>query len=348
MTAEHNDFQFPFPATRYQGSKSKLTDWIWECIRELKFHTVLDAFGGTGCVSHMLKRKGKAVTYNDILTFNYIIGKGLIENDAELFPEKQITALFQPAQNASPFIQDTFSGIYFTDEENRQLDTVIANIQNCRNEYQRAIAYFALFQACIAKRPYNLFHRANLYVRLSEVKRTFGNKTTWDRPFQEHFTKYIQEANRAIFSNGLRCCAANFDVFDIPAGNYDLVYIDTPYISERGIGTNYLEFYHFLEGLANYDEWPKWLALQYKHKPIRKPMDLWNDRNSITDKFDRLFEKFQNSICVVSYRNNGYPAIEELCQIMGKYKKHIRVMESTHYQYVLSKKKSREVLLIGE
>ena len=57
----------PFPSTRYQGSKNKLTDWIWENIANLDFETALDAFGGTGAVSHLLKRKGKKVVYNDIL-----------------------------------------------------------------------------------------------------------------------------------------------------------------------------------------------------------------------------------------------------------------------------------------
>lgn len=37
-----------FPSTRYQGSKQKYVNWIWECVKDIPFHTVLDAFGGTG------------------------------------------------------------------------------------------------------------------------------------------------------------------------------------------------------------------------------------------------------------------------------------------------------------
>ena len=36
-----------FPSTRYQGSKAKLVDWIWDQICGLDFTTCLDAFGGT-------------------------------------------------------------------------------------------------------------------------------------------------------------------------------------------------------------------------------------------------------------------------------------------------------------
>ncbi len=45
-----------FPSTRYQGSKLKIVDWIWENIKDLEFNTALDAFGGTGCVAYLLKR----------------------------------------------------------------------------------------------------------------------------------------------------------------------------------------------------------------------------------------------------------------------------------------------------
>jgi len=53
-----------FPTTRYQGSKLKLVNWIKANIQNLEFDTALDAFGGTGCISFMLKGLGKEVTYN--------------------------------------------------------------------------------------------------------------------------------------------------------------------------------------------------------------------------------------------------------------------------------------------
>ncbi len=63
-----------FPSTRYQGSKTKLVDWIWDQIKDLNFNTSLDAFGGTGAVAYRLKSAGKEVTYNDLLIFNYYFG----------------------------------------------------------------------------------------------------------------------------------------------------------------------------------------------------------------------------------------------------------------------------------
>lgn len=68
------------PTTRYQGSKRKILPWLYECIKGYEFHTVLDAFGGSGMVSCLLKRMGKRVTYNDVLRFNQMIGATQVPN----------------------------------------------------------------------------------------------------------------------------------------------------------------------------------------------------------------------------------------------------------------------------
>lgn len=223
-----------FPSTRYQGSKAKFVDWIWQEIGGISFHTALDAFGGTGSVAYKLKDEGKSVTYNDILPFNAIIGKALIENRSVTLEESDVSnILCERADVEYPtFISDHFKDIYYTDEENHWLDVVRYNISTITNEYKRAIAWFALFQSCIIKRPYNLFHRKNLYVRLMDVARSFGNKKTWDTPFEVHFRKFVKEANQAVFNNGENCHVLNMDAQSIP-NKFDLVYVDTPYLNKK-------------------------------------------------------------------------------------------------------------------
>ncbi|MBL7074021.1 DNA adenine methylase [candidate division KSB1 bacterium] len=338
-----------FPSTRFQGSKLKITEWIWDNIKHLNFSSVLDAFGGTGCVSHYFKSKDKQVTYNDILKFNYFIGLALIENDKVTLSRKDVDYLLQrhPGISYPSFIYDTFHDIYYTDEESQWLDVVVTNIDSLDNRYKKAMAYFALFQACIIKRPYNLFHRKNLYIRFSDVERNFGNKTTWDTPFEVHFKKFVEEANNAVFSNGYKNKALNKDVFGI-MNEYDLVYIDTPYISNKGVGVDYFEFYHFLEGLLNYSNWDKLIDHRSKHRKLKHQKSIWTDKSKIHDAFGRLFNKFQHSILVVSYRSDGIPSIEDLVNLLGKYKRDIVEVNKTDYKYVLSNNKAaKEVLLVG-
>ncbi len=351
------------PTTRYQGSKSKIAPWIWDNIKSLNFTSALDAFGGTGTISYLLKTKNKQVTYNDILKFNHYIGVALIENDTIKLSKEDIEFLlnYHSSVDYKTFIHDTFHDIYYTDDENKWLDMIIANIETYDNFYKKSLAYYALFQSCIIKRPYNLFHRKNLYVRLADVERSFGNKTTWDKPFECHFKKFADEINNCVFSNGMENKAFNQDVFDIK-GNYDLIYIDTPYISKAGVGVDYLDFYHFLEGIVNYKNWSNMIDYKSKHKRIKNGKSMcdsltlatstrmtrrWCDKTKIPTAFNELFKKFKDSILVVSYRSDGIPSIDELKMILKKYKDNVTEVRFDNYKYVLSNNCSQECLLIA-
>lgn len=339
-----------FPQTRYQGSKLKLLPWIWEHVSDLDFTTCLDAFGGTGCVAYLLKTKQKAVTYNDVLRSNHLAGKALIENTQTILTYDEIASLItkHAERTYADFIRRTFKGIYFTDHENAWLDTVCQNIRQVEDEYKRALAYYALFQACIIKRPYNLFHRANLYMRTNDVERSFGNKTTWDRPFESHFKDFALEGTRAVFDSGIRCTSLNKDVFDLDA-NFDLVYIDTPYMNRNGVGPDYFHFYHFLEGLADYDGWERRIDWSKKHLPLKSVgRCVWLDRRMVLGAFDSLFEKFNQSILVISYRTDGIPTPEQLLCALHRHGRKIKNFSHTSYKYVLSSNgASREALIVA-
>ena len=337
-----------FPRTRYQGSKLKILDWIWDHIKDLKFETTLDAFGGTGSVAYMLKAKGKHVTYNNFLKFNWHIGNALIENSDVKLSSKDVDFILTRQKDIeySTFIFDNFHDIYYADDENEWLDIITTNINAIDDPYKKSLAFFALFQACIIKRPFNLFHRKNLYIRFSDVERNFGNKTTWDTPFESHFIRFVEQANQAVFSNDKDNIALNLDIFDAPR-NYDLVYIDTPYLNKKGTGVDYHGFYHFLEGLVDYPKWGDMIDYKSKHRKLHKVNSAWNDKKLILNAFDLLFEKFKNSILVVSYRSDGIPSISELEDVMRKYKDDVKDVKRKKYKYVLSNKESEEVLVIG-
>lgn len=81
------------PSTRYQGSKRKILPWLYECLERYEFHTVLDAFGGSGMVSCLFKRMDKSVTYNDLYRFNQIIGESIIENNRVYLSDEDIQFL---------------------------------------------------------------------------------------------------------------------------------------------------------------------------------------------------------------------------------------------------------------
>ena len=118
------------------------------------------------------------------------------------------------------------------------------------------------------------------------------------------------------------------------------------YISAKGIGVNYFDFYHFLEGIVFYEEWPKLIDKNSKHKKIKNGRNEWCNKGEIHQAFEKLFNKFKDSILVVSYRDDGTPTIDELVRMLRKYKKSIEVRK-LDYKYVLSNRSSKEVLIIA-
>lgn len=337
------------PPTRYQGSKRKLAGWIADRLQNIEFDTVLDAFGGTGSVGYEFKRRGKSVTYNDLLRCNHLIGQALIENDRRRLTDAEIDEIATRCVSAQygDFVEQTFSGIYFTDDENRWIDAAVANIERIDDAPGRAMAFYALFQSALAKRPYNLFHRRNLYMRHADVTRSFGNKSAWDRPFDAHFRKFAAEANEAVFDNGRICRAINRNAIDVE-GEFDLVYIDPPYVNAKGVGVNYFAFYHFLEGLTDYHSWEERIDRSSKHLRLTPVDDPWVSAKTVASSFDSVFQRFADSTIAVSYRSDGIPSIEEIQRLLEGYGKRVTVHTRERRQYALStNRRTHEVLIVA-
>ncbi|MGO9008800.1 MAG: DNA adenine methylase [Bryobacteraceae bacterium] len=350
-----------FPTTRYQGSKRKIIPWLWQHFRELEFNSALDVFGGTGSVSYLFKTMGKKVTYNDYLCFNHLTGTALIENDEVTLTPEDINAVLEPVANPTHgVVSEIFKGVYFTKSENRWIDDVISRIEDFPDastemRYKRALLYYALFQSCLIKRPFNLFHRRNLYLRLARVERQFGNKTSWEIPFRERFIAFCNEANLSVFKGAQRCSAVRYNALEIPEGNYDLAYLDPPYLAQHSHNetSDYRRCYHFLEGLCDYRNWAEMINYQSPNLRLKElPETDWTDPRKQARSLDSLFEKFDKSIIVLSYKKFGVPSIDTLIKVLRRHGKRVR-SHSRHYKYALNHQNgtaalNREVLLIAE
>ena len=351
-----------FPTTRYQGSKRKILPWIYSAVKDLQFETALDAFGGSSSVSYLFKKMNKSVTYNDKLHFNYLIGKAIIENISIKLTQEDLSNLFIRQEEISypKFIQKHFNDIYYLPEENAWLDKVTSNIVNMNHypadvlQYKKSLAFYALFQSSMIKRPFNLFHRRNLNIRTADVERNFGNKSTWDRPFKEYLMKFADEANSMVFDSGKVCYATNQSALDIEPSGYDLVYLDPPYLRADGDheSSNYLRCYHFLEGLSKYQDWEE--LIDFSSRNLRFKDDvISNDFTTATvyETYEKLITKYRNSIIVLSYKVGGIPSIEFLEKLVKKVKGNVHTY-SMHYIYALNRqngnaKKNKEVIIIG-
>jgi adenine-specific DNA-methyltransferase len=338
-----------FPRTRYLGSKRKLLGPLAAVFARLEFDTALDPFCGTGAVAYLLKCLGKRVTAADALEANAVSARALVENDGATLGARIDELLDGLPDPAAPpgFVEQTFDELFFERDENRFVDQLLERIHQ-RDGAVRDLALHALFQACLAKRPYNLFHRANLSLRRRDVARSFGNKATWDTPFPVLMRRFAAAADRAVFG-GRRCRARCADALAHAPGEHDLVYLDPPYVSARGNRVDYLDYYHFLEGLSRPADWGARILHRYKHKPLAgRGESPWCDPARITAAFAETIARYAGATLVVSYRSDGIPSIDEITGFLVRAGKRVEIVDAGKYTYALSRnRRSREVVLVG-
>ncbi len=337
-----------FPATRYRGSKSRRLAPLERAFAGLELDTALDLFGGTGAVSFLLKRLGKTVTFNDALASSHAAGVALIENASTRLDPERASELFLPSEARSygDTVARIFDDVFFLPDENRWIDVVAQNTLALADRFERALASWALGQACLMKRPFNLFHRRNLALRTREVTRSFGNKSTWERPFEELFLGALGGANAAVFDNGRPNRASSFDALACPV-EADLVYLDPPYVRSDGEAFDYGDAYHFLDGLAEYPAWEGRIDRSKKHLPLARPRSPFSDPRTVTDALFTVLERAAGAHIVLSYRDDGVPSIEAIAGALKKLGRTVEVMTDAPRAYALSRRASREVTIVA-
>ncbi len=335
-----------YPAFRFMGSKHRLLPWIYSVVSNLTFTNVLDAFSGSGCVAYLFKAMGATVTANDHLHFAYHLANALVANPGVELTNDDLEMLLRPNPEASHFIEDMFSGIFFTPEELRFLDNIWANLPALTDPYKRSLAIAAMCRAALKKQPRGVFTVAN------------GTAASYDDgrrdlrlSLREHFLEAVKLFRTVAYDDGKAHRALQMDVFDLPI-EFDLVYLDPPYVP-RSDDNCYIKRYHFIEGLACYWRGQE-ILLTSKVRKIKKRFTPFSYRKTAIDAFDRLFSKFSRSIIVLSYSSNGYPDLDVLVSLLGRYKSRVDVYEEAHrYHYgthdgVRPERASvREFLLVG-
>ncbi len=339
-----------FPATRYQGSKLKLLGALATIFARLEFDTALDPMCGTGAVAYLLKALGKGVVASDGLAFNAAAARALVENDVARLGGRidDLMEGLPDATRRAGLVETIYDEIFFERDENRFVDQLLPRI-HALDSPERELALWCLGQACLLKRPYNLFHRANLAMRRRDVPRSFGNKATWDTPFPAHVRRLSAQADRAVFQGASPCRAFCGDVLEADPTGCDLVYLDPPYVSGRGSGVDYLDFYHFLEGLAGPSSWEARILHRYRHKPLAgRGTSPWADPARIAGAFEAAIDRFSTVTLVISYRSDGIPSVEQLAGLLSRAGKRVEIIDVGRYTYALSTNQgSREVVLVG-
>lgn len=333
-----------YPKTRFMGSKSKMLKQIWEAVADLEYETVIDLFSGSGIVSYMFKALGKAVLSNDYMAMSATFTKAMIENNAVTLPMDIVEQLLLECGRSDHFVEHTFKGLYYSDENNKIIDTLRCNIACIDDQYQRAIATTALIRACLKKRPRGIF----TYVG----DRYDDGRKDLQKTFAQQFLEAVDDINAAVFDNGLPNQSKHGDALDLHIIKPDLVYIDPPYYSPLS-DNEYVRRYHFVEGIAR--NW-QGVTIQEntKTKKFKSYPTPFSTEKGAYNAFDKLFATYHNSIIVVSYSSNSLPTKDEIVALLSKYKQHVEVID-VDYKYSFGTQKDaasikntvQEFLFIG-
>lgn len=338
-----------FPKTRFYGSKRRLLGWIYHALKDIPFNTVLDGFGGTASVSLLFKAMGKNVTFHDGLLCNTIAAQALL---AEELPFADIGEAHSFIDSIAPFrgfISEVFAEMYYTDEENCWLDGAATAIHQLTDPAQRSVYFYCLFQACLKKRPFNLFHRANLNLRLNrDVTRSFGNLVTWETSFPDLMKASFPDVVGAASPGTQPVTILPHGDIGRLNGGYDLVYLDPPYVSGSKTSDDYLKRYHFLEGLSTYAEWESKINHASKIKSMQPCSYIheWQNKQVFREHLFDVIHAHRRSVVVLSYLAGAYPSEEEITNHFRKNFAYVSVLKKD-FCHALAKEKKIELLFIG-
>ncbi len=311
-----------YPTTRFMGSKNKLLSQIWGIASQFEYDDVVDLFSGSGVVGYMFKSQGKAVLSNDYMSMSSTWAKAMIENNGVTLGREAALKLVDDPHESDHFVEHTFKGLYFSDEENLLIDSIRGGITKIRSPHKRAIAMSALVRTCLKKRPRGIF----TYVG----DRYDDGRKDLTTSFRQQFLNAVDAVDGAIFDNGRTNKSRTGDAMTVKPVRDSLIYIDPPYFSPLS-DNEYVRRYHFVEGLAR-----NWEGVEIQEHTVTKKFKSYptpfSSRKGAAEAFDALFKRFRNNILLVSYSSNSQPTMDEMTSIMSRYKRHVDVVP-VDYRY---------------
>jgi adenine-specific DNA-methyltransferase len=343
-----------FPSTRYQGSKRKILGELAAAFGSIDFDTVLDLYSGSASVSLLLRYLGKKVHANDFQQYNQATARlflGLTNGELNSFSfvDELSSLLYTGDNDHLDFVNRNYAGVFFKESENVEIDRFCQNLAKSNfSDLEKDAFRYAVGQALMKKRPYNLFHRANLEMRTKDVKRSFGNAATWETSILDHAVKAIEEIKGFPFGDvwsGAEAFRENTCDLGSFKEEYDLIYMDPPYLNGRGAGVDYSDFYSFLEGLCDYGLFGTG-DVSYPHKPILRKKSRWSKTTTALDELSDVCAKWRNSVIFMSYRSDGLPTPAEVGEVLSSKGRRLEVHSCGEYKYALSGTNTNEELFL--
>jgi len=126
---------------------------------------------------------------------------------------------------------------------------------------------------------------------------------------------------------------------------YDLIYLDPPYLNSKKTGVDYSNFYGFLGGLCDYSLFTQG-DNQFQHKPISLQQSNWNKPETAIIELENICKYWPDSIIFLSYRSDGIPTPDQAIDIMKCMNRKVEKHSCGEYKYALSKTNTNEEIFL--
>ncbi len=339
-------FQHQFPQPQYLGAKYNFLQWIYKHIPQ-NIDSALDAFGGSQSVAFLFKQLGLETYTNDFLSFNHQIGLALVQNKSEKLEDKDLDLLFKTNPEKRTLIQDTFTDVFFENNEAEFLDNFRANVFEMNDKIKEALALTVMNRSLTRKITMGHFAHLQALNYAKDPERIRRNPNL-ARPIKEIFLELLPLYNQAIFDNRKQNTSFNQNILDLlpelKNQKIDLVYFDPPYTDSH---SDYQAFYHLLETYTEYWEDRDFINGTKRYFPPR--FSGFDKKNEVLDSLEKLFENSKFiPYWLISWNDRSFPSVPDFTKLIEKYKQ-VDVHYKTYQNSVGGKgsvKGSREVLFV--
>lgn len=328
----------------YIGNKRKLIPFLIDTIdkHDIQYDSVLDLFSGSAFCSMAFKMLDKKVISNDILTCSYLNAVAFVENIDTVLTAEDKRYLFSSVKLPDGFIDDNK---YLNRLDKSEISIIVGYYDKAIKKWGHpvggniksviAIAYMQnyIIENCfvggrlnsgqiLATYDHRIHHPRNKGNSMFSNGRDFSySDMRWQNPI------YTQD------KNSHKCY--NMDAIDflrVVQPEVDLAYIDPPY---GGSQSDYGFMYAFFEEMLH--------GSSYKEiEEKRFGADRFIDKSNYKKNFSQLlfFSKYIPNI-VISYNDTSWGTIDEICEVVKKYRNNVKV-EEFDYSYKYRDKKNNE------
>lgn len=274
---------------RYIGSKIKLLDEIYKAVTDanIDINSFADIFAGTGVVANKFANIYDIII-NDTLFHNIVLYRAwFLKEKVDLNTYKKYLLEFNqidPRKIKNNYFSKIYSDKYFHKNDAKKIGEIRERIE--------------LIKPKITERMYYLL-LSSLILYADKIANTVGHFEHYLSSSPKITKSKLEELDINIFQKNINIYRedANELVKHIKA---DAIYIDPPYNARQ-----YINFYHVLENLANWDKPQEFEGSSMKFK--RNHLKSKYSTSKAPEIFKDLINNCNAKLIVVSY-NNTYTA----------------------------------------